>query len=222
MKILLLSITLFYSFTSIGQYNENVNITELIRELQIWEKDDKEMSLTFWIPPSYWAISLKNSPDADEATIDNLNTVFKDVIFICVLDMELHSAGTMTYTSEKNLRRSISIVDAQGNTYSPLKEKELSQSLIRMSNTLKPMFAKMLGQMGEGMQFYFFEVKDAVGNNLINELKEGDFTVKHSNREFYYDLPIVELLAPKNCPTDGAVMKGNWNYCPIHGTKLDD
>lgn len=220
MKYILVIALLAYSFGSFGQYNKNVNLTDFIRDLQIWHKDDKEMALTFWIPESYWDISMKASPDVDESQIAEINAIFEGYIFICALDMELFSGGNVEYTSEKNLRRSISIVGPDGNSYLPLKDKDIPEKLQNMSQLLKPMFSKILGQMGAGIQFYFFEVKDLAGNELINELMQGQFTVKHSNREFVYNLPIVSLLAPKHCPEDGAEMKGNWNFCPIHGVQL--
>lgn len=222
MKYSLLLALCVYSFSSFGQYNKNVNLTDFIRDLQIWQKDDKEMALTFWIPQSYWDISLKGSPDVEESQIAELNSIFEGYIFICALDMELLPGGNVTYTSEKNIRRSISLIAPDGNSYLPLKEKDIPDKLQNMSNVLKPMFSKILGQMGEGIQFYFFEVKDVVGKELINELKSGQFTVKHSNREFVYNLPIVSLLESKHCPEDGAEMKGNWNFCPIHGVKLNN
>ena len=84
------------------------------------------------------------------------------------------------------------------------------------------MFSQMLGKMGEGMHFYFFNIKDKDGKNIIDEYKKGKFSVLHSNKEFEYQLPLVTLLPSKKCPIDNAEMKGNWNYCPFHGVELKE
>lgn len=78
----------------------------------------------------------------------------------------------------------------------------------------------MLGQMGDGMHFYLFKVQDENGNPTIDEYKEGSFTVKHSDKEFNYTLPLVALMPSKICTVDQAEMKGNWKYCPFHGNLL--
>jgi hypothetical protein len=44
------------SFPSLikAQVNDDVNIIDLIRDLQQWNKRDDKMSLLWWIPTEYW------------------------------------------------------------------------------------------------------------------------------------------------------------------------
>lgn len=221
MKKLLMVITFLIGFSSFCQENIKVDVVDYIKEVQIWKKQGNNMSFTFWIPTSYWEIALKDSPSVPPGYVNYISSLFQDYVFICALDLEINTNATMTYTLEQDLRNSISIVDGIGMEYFPLENDQITEEVFLMSETLSPMFAQMLGQMGEGMHFYFFEIKDKQGNNIIDEYTKGEFTVKHSNHDFKFQLPLVCLLPPKTCPKDGAEMKGNWNYCPYHGVKLE-
>jgi hypothetical protein len=221
MKKLLMVITFLIGFSTFCQENINVDVVDYVREVQIWQKHGNNMSFTFWIPTSYWEIALKDSPSVRQEDAQYFASLFQDYVFICALDFEINTNTTMIYTQEQDLRNSISIVDSKGKKYFPLENDQLSEEVYSVSELLSPMFAQMLGQMGEGMHFYFFEIKDKQGNNIIDEYTKGEFTIKHSNHDFKFQLPLVCLLPPKTCPIDGAEMKGNWNYCPFHGKKLE-
>lgn len=118
------------------------------------------------------------------------------------------------------MRNNIRVIDRKGKKHYALAEADLSSELALMLINIQPMFAKMFGQMGNGMHFYAFEVKDKKGNNLIDETKEGEFIVAHSNTIFKWRLPLVSLLKSKVCSEDNEEMKGNWKFCPFHGVKL--
>lgn len=220
MKHLFLLVALLSTATSFGQAPQKVNLTEYIREIQIWEKDNSQMTLAFWIPKSYWKISLQDNPQIPAETVDQLVATFEDYIFVCGLDVTIHNNGTASFTDEAVLRESLSLVDDKSKTYLPLENDQIAPDAVALMESIKPMFRQMLGQMGDGMHFYLFKVQDENGNNTIDEYKEGSFTVKHSNKEFTYTLPLVTLMPSKKCPVDNAEMKGNWTYCPFHGNLL--
>lgn len=223
MKIIratIFTILFIISTNLFSQATKKVDLTEYIREIQIWDKQENNMSLAFWIPSSYWRIALEDSPQVAPELIDQIEASFENYMVVCALDLDINLNGTMTYTSEQDLRKSISILDSIGKSHFPLTNEELSPEALSFSEAIKPMFAQMLGQMGQGMNFYFFKIKDSDGVNVINEYEKGSFTIKHSDREFNYLLPLATLLPPKECPIDNAEMKGNWNFCPIHGAEL--
>lgn len=222
MKILSIFTTVFLlSFSSFCQWSKKVDLTTYINEIQKWEKNENNMSLTFWIPNSYWRIALQDSPEVTPEMIQQIEMAFQDYVIIIALDMEMSMGSSMVFRKEPEMRKSISIIDSQGNKYFPIKEDDLEGSALMFKDAIKPMFVQMLGKMGQGMHFYFFEVKDKEEDNLINEYEKGKFTVKHSNYNFEYSLPLSSLLSPKKCPVDNLEMNGNWNYCPTHGVKLD-
>lgn len=203
-----------------GQTNPEVNLTDYIKEVQIWTKEQNNMSHTLWLPTSYWDLALKDNPSIPKQTVTQLKNTFKDYIFLCALDVTINSDGSFSFTSESDLRKSLYLQDSSGTKYYPLNSADISSDAKEFSKMLTPMFSQMLGQFGSGMYFYFFKVKDKKGNNLIDEFKTHDFNIYHSNKSFNYNLPLVALLPPKVCPIDQEEMKGNWLYCPFHGSKL--
>ncbi|MDO6516792.1 hypothetical protein [Zobellia uliginosa] len=111
----------------------------------------------------------------------------------------------------------IFLTDEDATVHRPLGNVEVCPEASGFLKPMKPMFRQMLGQMGEGMHFFFFKVQDENGKTAIDEYQEGSFTIKHSDKEFSYTLPLVALMPGKKCPVDHAEMKGNWKYCPFHG-----
>ncbi len=220
LKTLFISVILCITVSAASQETENVNLIEYIKEVQKWNKQSNEMTLSFWIPNGYWELALKDNPQITQAVINQIKDAFKDYVFVCALDLDINNNGTMSYTPESDLRKTIFIKDNTNKQYDPLDKEEISSDALSLSEAIKPMFAQMLGQMGAGMHFYFFKITDEKGNPTINEYKKGEFTICHSGREFKYNLPLVTLLPPKVCPIDNASMKGNWDYCPFHGVKL--
>lgn len=178
------------------------------------------MALAFWIPTSYWKLATEGNAQIPEETVAQIVSAFDDYILVCGLDVEIHTNGTASFTDEALLRKSISLEDGEGKVYLPLEGGELSSEALGFLEPMKPTFRQMLGQVGEGMHFYFFKVQDENGKTIIDEYQEGTFTVKHSDREFTYRLPLVSLMPAKICPVDQAEMKGNWKYCPFHGVPL--
>jgi hypothetical protein len=220
MRSILFVITFFILVNGFGQENHKVNLIDYIREIQIWEKNDNNLSLSFWIPISYWGINLTGNPQVPVEIIDQITYTFKDYVFICALNLEINYNGSTLYTNEEDLRKTLSIEDSIGQIYYPLEDSILTPHALYLLQSIKPMFSQMFGEMGVGMHFYFFSIKDQEGNPIIDEYKKGKFTIRHSNKKFVYNLPLLCLLPPKFCPIDSAEMKGNWNYCPFHGLKL--
>ena len=213
-------ILLGINYDSHAQVARKIELTEFVREIQIWNKEGNNMSLSFWLPESYWRYALADTPGVTIEVANQILMTFEDYVFICAVDLNINTDGSILFSDQFQVGESISIEDQLGNKYLPLSDTEISNDALAMSEMLKPMFAQMLGQMGQGMHFFFFKVKDENGKNIINELEEGRFIVRHSNKEFKYELPLVVLLPPKNCPVDSLEMKGNWSYCPFHGDKL--
>ncbi|WP_165747769.1 hypothetical protein [Cellulophaga sp. Z1A5H] len=223
MKIqyVILFLILGVSAPAIGQEEYKVPLTEYIREIQIWKKDGENMTLSFWLPRSYWRIALADNPAVPQEMVRLILETLDDYIFVCALDVAIHLDGSMNFASEETLRNSITVKINEGIPQQPIPENQLDISVRSISETMKPMFENMMGQFGAGMHFYFFENKDENGALLVDEYKEGEFTISHSKNEFQYALPLTTLLPPKYCPVDKAAMKGNWSYSPFHGKMLD-
>ena len=91
----------------------------------------------------------------------------------------------------------------------------------RFLTVFQPTLAKFLGQFGEGMCVVLFEAKKIDGKPAIDITKVNHFTLSWEQANLKWTLPFASILPFKYCPVDNEQMKGNWNYCPFHGIKLD-
>jgi hypothetical protein len=221
MKILVFSIFILFSVKSFSQENKKVEMMEFIKELQIWQKDGRDMALTFWIPTSYWRIALEDSPNTSEETIQIIEEAFEDYLLVCVLQFDMSENGIMTFKDENSIRKGLYVSDKDGKKLPLIKDKDISESTFSIIESFKPLFSKMFGQMGDGMHFYLFDNLDKNGYEIIDENKKGALLVHHSEYDFRFNLPLATLLPDKHCPVDNAAMKGNWDFCPFHGMELE-
>ena len=205
-----------------SQNNSNVELTDYIRESQQWIRANGKHTLTWWLPTSYWRVALSGNKQITEETIAQIEAIFGSYVLICAADIYIDTNnGSTSFTADSVLKKGITITDITGKIYKPLNTEQLSNNAITMIESIKPMLTQLLGQMGKGMYFYFFEIRTKNGENIINERKNGFFKVNHSKCEFKWNLPMATLMPSKFCPTDNEKMHGNWNYCPFHGVKLD-
>ncbi|MEZ4971736.1 MAG: hypothetical protein R2820_00420 [Cyclobacteriaceae bacterium] len=205
-----------------GQIESEVNVADLIREVQQWNKKDNKMNLVWWIPNEYWRIALKGNKQISQEAIDQFENVFKDYLLIWACDILINADGTMSYASEEEINRSIKVFDNNKKEYLPLAKSQIRAEALTIAENVKPFFSQAVGQLGQGTHFYFFQVADQNGKNLIDAKLEGEFRVSHSNSDFFWKLPLSTLIPPKICPVDKGKMKGTWKYCPIHGRKLEN
>ncbi|NOT75032.1 MAG: hypothetical protein HOP08_08895 [Cyclobacteriaceae bacterium] len=215
--------TMVFSFVVLvcsAQEPSDVVLTDFIRDSQQWVKEGEKMNLSWWIPSEYWKISLAGNTQIPPGTSEKLEMIFKDYMLICAAEATIHLDGAIEVNDESTIRKSIKVMDASGKTYSPLSEDQLSDEARSVAQNLKPVFAQALGQLGKGMHIFFFSIKNDKSENLIFAAKPGVFKVIHDNSTFNWSLPLASLLPPKICPVDKEKLKGNWNFCPVHGNKL--
>ncbi len=211
-------ILLLTSFTFFGQ--KKVDQNELIKSLTISKKNNNKLSMTFWIPNSYWEIALAGNANITKETINLLEKTFENYLLICTVDIEIGSGASMNFKSKSELKKSIFITDINNQIYKPLSESQINNTTKSMLKNISPMFAQMFGKMGKGMHFFLFKIKDTKGENIINEFEKGEFTVEYSKNKFKWTLPLSALIDSKYCPIDNKEMSGNWMFCPFHGKEL--
>ena len=66
----------------------------------------------------------------------------------------------MSYTDKIDLEKNVILVDENGKKHYPISDKEIPTETNTILKGMSPMFAKMLGQMGEGLHSFLFKVKD--------------------------------------------------------------
>jgi hypothetical protein len=203
-----------------GQNFKEVNFTEFIRETQQWNKENNRLQMVWWLPAEYWKVSLSQTNTVSSEAGNRILAMIKDYVLICTGDMTLQNAD-LDYKSKEDVRKGLSLIDDAGRSYYPLADNELSQEATDIEEVLKPMFASLLGQMGKGMHVFYFKIQDSNGKNILDAYAKENFKVLQGGRSFTWHLPLVTLLPSKFCPIDQEKMKGNWNFCPVHGVKLN-
>lgn len=211
-------ILLLTGFTFFGQ--KKIDQTELIKSLTISKKNNNKLSMTFWIPNSYWRIALEGSTNVPKESISLLEKTFEDYLLICAVDIKIGSGASMSFKPKPELEKSILLTDLNNKVYKPLPESEINYDTKNLLANISPMFAQMFGKMGKGMHFFLFKIKDNKGINIINEYEKGEFTVEFSENKFKWNLPLSALIESKFCPIDNKEMSGNWSFCPFHGKEL--
>lgn len=206
---------------SASQLNDpKIDLGTFVRQTQVMKNSGNLIQMTWWIPTEYWEIALKDNPDVSPSQVSAIVSALEDYVLVCAANLESDGLNELKRTSEPNLRKGLSLIDQNGKKYLPLEEEDIEAGALAIAGSVKPMFSKMLGDVGKGMHLYFFKVQEN-GKNLIQAREKGNFTIIHSETEFKWELPLPVLMPTKTCPVDQAEMQGNWNYCPIHGNKLD-
>ena len=220
MKFVLLSFCfLFFAQSIFAQKAKYVpNLTKLIEQTQLSSEDNDKMSLIWWIPKEFWYAALSEDPSFTEAGIKEFENIFKHYTIIMAVDGVIGRFGNVTYTSAEKLGQNIEIYDEKFTVYKPLKEKEISSELKGMFSVWKPMFASMLGDMGENINYYVFqnnyntEVMDAYGN--------AQYKIKMMGDDYKFKLPLGVLFPPKTCSKCNDEFMGSYKFCPYDGNKL--
>jgi hypothetical protein len=171
----------------------------------------------------YFEISLRNDPSITPEIMDYLKYLLGDYVIFLEGNVKLSNDGTGNVDSKDygDLMKNTKLKDKNGVVYSPLKANEISQETLSLLERLTPLFAKTFGKFGNGFKLILFKVQDKNGHNLIHPKENTPFTVIFYDKEFYFDLPFAVYLPPRFCPVDHAELSGKWNYCPIHGNKLE-
>ena len=210
-KTIVLTFFCFYTLFSFSQdKNQNPDLMTLVKDLIKTEKTGQNMKQVWWLPNVYWEVALKDSPLGSQGLIDEINSIFKDYSLFVILDAELTAFSGINKNEISNLELKVN-----GNTLKPL--ESYSDDIQGMINALRPMFSKMLGEVGENIEFFVF---DNSFENAISPLKESQFSLNFNDSNFEYNLPLSSLVSEKICPVDNKRHNGSWKYCPFHGETL--
>jgi hypothetical protein len=182
-------------------------------------QSESQMDLIWWIPNEFWEHSFKSNPGITLEQQKEFIEIVDQYTIFCVLEGHIGAFGGITGTSKSELMSKTSVV-ISGEKFLPLKESELSPDARSFLAMMKPMFASMLGQMGESMEFIVFKGNNEAGAQALNPHSEGSFTFNLGNKEFSWRLPLASLLPPKFDPDSDEKFPGNYIYSPYTGKKL--
>jgi len=180
------------------------------------ELPHKQMIL--WIPAQFWEIvgSQMNIPPE---TVTAIVKEMSPYMMFCIVDYSMDGAQ-IVFKSAEDIRPTLKLIDSSKHVYLPLAEKDVSPLAMRMVNQFQPIMAKLLGQFGDGMHVFLFDGTAGKGKPAFGVDRSNHFLLSWEGASAKWSLPLASVLPPKFCPVDKEPMQGNWNYCPIHGAKL--
>ncbi len=197
-----------------------IDIASLIQELQRMSPKHDELGMVFWMPEEFWRVSFAQDPAVTSAEADEFHAVMKPYILLAVVDGTIGTFGAVTYKSGEWVRANTRVVDAQGNTYTPLADHAIDGSAHIFLQMMKPAIAHMLGPLGENLHFLLFPAQAETGERIAPALNTGEFSVILGDMTYRWRLPLDALLPTTACTGCGETCKGSWHFCPWCGTPV--
>lgn len=216
MKYLLFFVILLAVTGGAATQDASAGIQAMIQETQKMKMEDGHLTLVWWIPDQYWEYSFReNSEISDEMAADFLAVVEGYHLF-AVADGQIGSFG-VDMTDYDQLAEHLTLNVGRTRLH-PLDSEGLSSEMSGFLAIMKPIMAEMLGQFGEGLEFFAFKPDE--GRPLLDPLSEGKFTVMVGDRRFFWRTPMGFLLPPKWDPETNEEFPGNYNFNPFTGVEL--
>lgn len=216
--ILLFVFTVTFSFAQDDKIvpAKKVELTTMIKDVQIIRKKKDNFKMVWWIPVEYWQISLEDSTIGQSDLTDEFVRIFEGYTLVCTINTDISAFGGLIKQDSK-----IQIRDKTGTIYNAIDTDEIPDEYKELLTSIKPAMSQMLGQFGRQMEFHVFPEKTKDGTLIAAPLSRGEFTVVFNETEdFTFKLPLSSMVEQKECPKDGELLNGNWEFCPWHGKKL--
>lgn len=197
------------------------NLNALIDETQQRSPEPHDVTVVWWLPEEFWRASAANNPKAPPEALDSITLWVHPYVIVAVVSAQMAGLGHLNYVTGDSIRSSIALVDSTGATRRPLPDSAISQTARQLIAFLGPVMANMLGNLGQNMNFYLFDGRDARGSRILDPSKPGRFSLRVLGHDYRWRLPLGSLVPRKRCPVDGEMLSGAWTFCPYHGTKLE-
>jgi hypothetical protein len=197
-----------------------IDLQAVMKDVQQMIDTENHMTMVFWIPIEYWQAVADQNPSMTPDQTEQLLQLLEPYILIGMIDAQKGAFGSMTFTSENDIRANLRLIDSQGVSYQSLPPTAIDPATQNLLAILKPMLANQFGSFGQNFHFFLFLSKDDKGQMIASTKKEGNFSLKLADNVFKWRLPLGSLLPPKTCPKCGEQMSGAWKYCPWDGARL--
>lgn len=205
---------------SIVSATRAADFTALIQEGQKMIQTNHTMTLVWWIPEEFWRASALQNRELTPARVEDVVDVFRPYTLVAVVKSKMGPFGGTTYESASALRESVTILGKDGVRYRPLSEGDVNADTKNFLKMMQPMFASMLGPLGENFHIFVFPAKDKKGKRIANAKEEGSLRVDVSDLVFRWRLPLSSALPLKVCSKCNETLSGAFKFCPYDATPL--
>lgn len=205
-----------------AQDKKKIDLKELMSECSKNEYSNMQNKTVMWLPPEFIEIFISQLK-LSQIDLEKLMNMMKEHMIFIITDakIEVSQQNTVTtFKTDDQIRKSIKLIDSSNKSMSPINNNELSKDMSDFISGMKPALDKLLGEHGKGMNIYIFKNKLIKGEQSFNIRTKNKFTISFNSSKFTWNLPLVCTLPDRFCPVDKEKMKGNWNFCPIHGVNI--
>jgi hypothetical protein len=219
MKIILPALLSLTTLAAEAQLPKPINTNDFVMECVKYGGELPHKEMVIWMPADFWKIigdEMKLPPDL----MSDLVAEMDKYMMFCVVDYSM-VGQQMSFRAADEIRSSLKLVDSAKVIYLPLADKDISPRALEMISQFQPAITRIFGQFGQGMRIFLFDARNANGTLSFDEKKANHFTLAWDQVSITWRLPFASVLPGKFCPVDNEPMKGNWNYCPYHGVKLN-
>jgi len=202
---------------------DQIDTTALAKETEQIDQRNGKMGIFFWVPTEFWEQSTVNAGGSRERAKQYFKPLRDYNVFL--VGVGTIGLGSMDWTPDATLRKSIVLRDQAGDSFKPL--ETVSPEAQGFTDILKPTLKTILGPFGEGVQLLFFPIKDSTGKVFADPRHSSEFSLVVSDlmgagsSTYTWRPPLTSMLPPKYCPLGKERVEANWKYCPWHGNKLD-
>lgn len=203
----------------------DLSLSEIMAETQFSSDDSEDLNLVWWIPTEFWQASSVNDPTISQEDQDALKSLVDQYTIIAVVKGEIGLFGGVKFDDFETIRKKFKVLykdqkyrDLQ--EYNSLKDAELEPDLINFFDMIRPMLSNMMGALGEN--FHLLVYQNHRNGALFNPYSDNQGVFELDDVKIEFQFPISSLIKRKLCPTDQALLKGTWNFCPVHGNPLEE
>ncbi len=197
-----------------------IDLDALIGDTQQSVSDPNKLSLVWWMPIEFWQASFAQDNTITAEYAAELSGILRPYLIVAVVDSKISPFGNPRYTPEPMIRRSLSIKTSAGKVLKPMKDVDVDPDVRSLLNTMKPVFAQLLGGLGQNMHFYVFENEAAGGRLHVTPSQSGSFKLNMVGARYEFKTPLHSVLVPKHCPHCKRELSGAYKFCPYDANKL--
>jgi hypothetical protein len=215
---LFVSVCLLFCFTSKAQVPKDITIQDFLADVGIAKTMDSNLIQAIWVPDQFWDITQTLNSDVTPAEIKGLKDLLNGYTLIGVAEAITNVKEGAPSKSSKDMI--VTLTSKSGKVFLPINKDTLSPMLKEVLSALEQGIGNYTGSDNneEFHTLYVFKTDGAVSSNAQ---QSDSFAFTVSKTPFVFTSPLSSLLPSKSCPIDKERMKDNWNYCPIHSTKLN-
>ena len=199
---------------------QKIDLDMMIVETQIFSDASDQMTMVWWIPNEYWLAIAENDPLYDISLAKETIEILSPYIVTFILKGKVGVFGGIKYKTAESIYEKSKLLLSNHQVLSPIDKENIEPDVKNFMDMTKPIFANMMGAMGENMHYVLFDAKYQNGDFYINSKEKDHFTVNVSDESFKFTLPLASLFPKKKCPACGEVLNSLFSYCPYDGVQL--